>query len=105
MLESFLPSDYPDFNEHGTPLCAQTDPDAFFSEDPLDSAISKRGVYAYEREAKLVCQECPYKVKCLKYALDNPELVGIWGGTNEYQRRSIRKGIFVDLRIPPSRNR
>jgi WhiB family redox-sensing transcriptional regulator len=102
---SFFPSDYPDFTEFGEAPCSSSFPDAFFSEEPPEGSINKRGTYTMEREAKLVCAECPYKARCLEYALKNPELTGIWGGTTEYQRKALRKGKAVNLSIPTRRNR
>lgn len=101
MIE-FFPSDYPDFMEHGEPPCASSYPDAFFPDEAPEGNTSKRGTYFMEREAKITCMECPYKTRCLQYALKNPELQGIWGGTTEYQRKAIRKGRAVNLDILPS---
>jgi len=107
MTEFFTDPDYPDFQEFGQPPCATTYPDAFFPEDaPEGNVTQKRGTYAMEREAKQVCSDCPYIKACLAYALKHPELMGIWGGTNDNQRRNIRRGFPVDLTIlPPNRNR
>lgn len=105
MSEFFKDPNYPDFQEFGEPPCATSYPDAFFPEDAPENSRSKRGTYTMEREAKITCSECPYMKACLLYALKNPELMGIWGGTNDYQRKNMRKGIKVDLSIPPNRNR
>jgi WhiB family redox-sensing transcriptional regulator len=104
MIE-FFPTDYPNFTEHGEPPCASSWPDAFFTDDPPEGNNSKRGTYSMEREAKQTCMECPYRARCLQYALKNPDLVGIWGGTTEYQRKAIRKGIPVIIDVPSKRNR
>lgn len=40
--------------------------------------------------ALTVCDECPVREPCLDYALDNPELFGVWGGTTPYERFKIR---------------
>lgn len=104
-MVEFFPSDYPDFTEHGEPPCASSYPDAFFSDDAPDGNTAKRGTYSMEREAKKTCLSCPYVTQCLAYALKNPELVGIWGGTTEYQRRAIRRGRDVKLGLPSRRNR
>lgn len=40
--------------------------------------------------AKKVCRRCPVKEECLQWALDHDE-VGIWGGTTDAQRDSIRR--------------
>jgi WhiB family redox-sensing transcriptional regulator len=101
----FLPEDYPDFIEFGTAPCAESDPDAFFSDETLDGALAVRPLYSNERAAKMVCMSCPYQARCLTYALENPDLGGIWGGTNERQRNAMRRGQIVSLGIPPSRNR
>lgn len=104
-LSSFLPEDYPDFEEFGTPPCATSDPDAFFSDEHPDGMMHVRPIYTFEREAKMTCAECPYAQRCLEFALKNPDIQGIWGGTNERQRSLMRKGVSVSLRIPPSKNR
>ena len=37
------------------------------------------------------CANCPKKSKCLETALKDPKLSGIWGGTSEHERKSMRK--------------
>lgn len=101
----FFPSDYPDFEEFGTTPCSEAFPDAFFSEEPLEGMLHNRNFYPMEREAKMVCVQCPYQARCLAFALKNPDIQGIWGGTNERQRNAMRKGNIVSLGIPPSRHR
>ena len=44
-----------------------------------------------ERPAKSICKTCPVKSQCLGYALDAGEKFGIWGGTSERQRRTMRR--------------
>lgn len=61
-------------------LCAQTDPEAFFPEKGGST-----------RDAKRVCSACPVREECLKYAMDNDERFGIWGGLSERERRRLRK--------------
>lgn len=103
-FNSFFPEDYPDFEEFGTPPCATSDPDSFFSEDQPEGQIYIRPIYRYEREAKRTCLECPYMQRCLQFALDNPDIQGIWGGTTERQRNMIRKGVAVNIGLPPSKH-
>jgi hypothetical protein len=100
MLDGFLPKDYPDFKEHGNPPCAESYPDAFFSEDNEEIRYTRSdgkeyskvvSSYRYEKEAKAICATCPYKMQCLEYALKDPSLQGIWGGTTERTRRTIRQ--------------
>lgn len=84
---------YPDFNEFGTPPCAESDPEAFY---PVDSAdipgIQGSSKYFNESGAKAVCKSCPYIMRCLMFAIENNEL-GIWGGTTELDRRAIKRSI------------
>lgn len=99
--------DYPSFlDESSSPPCAESFPDAFFPDEPLEGSLHpKRTGYSYEREAKQICSECEFKVECALYAMARPDLIGIWGGTTEKDRSKIRRGIPVRLGIPPSRNR
>lgn len=41
--------------------------------------------------ARAICAVCPVHAACLRYALDDPDLVGIWGGTTSRERREIRR--------------
>lgn len=103
-FQSFFPEDYPDFEEFGTPPCATSDPDAFFSEDHPNGMMHIRPIYRYEREAKMTCLECPYIQRCRTFALENPDVQGIWGGTTERERNMIRKGVSISIRIPASKH-
>ena len=40
--------------------------------------------------AKLLCNDCPVQRACLEFALITRQEYGIWGGTTEGERRSIR---------------
>jgi WhiB family redox-sensing transcriptional regulator len=41
--------------------------------------------------AKLICAECPVVNECLDYAIRTNQDSGIWGGTTEDERKSIRR--------------
>lgn len=60
--------------------CIDLDPDLFFPE---------RGESTFG--AKAVCRGCVVRGECLEYALLAGERFGIWGGTSERERRSIRR--------------
>lgn len=99
-MDRIIPADYPNFEEYGVTPCSKSDPDAFFSKDYVEPPVSNRPVYEREREAKLICSACPYQLRCLEYALRNEDMLGIWGGTTELDRKKIRKGKLRTLRIP-----
>jgi len=65
----------------GTQPCAQTDPEIFFPH-PSD----RQGI----ANAKAICNTCPFVEACLKYAVNEPSLQGIWGATTQRQRETIR---------------
>jgi len=62
-------------------LCAETDPELFF---PL------KGKFLDAQSAIRICNKCELKQKCLEFALKDPELKGIWGGTSEPNRVKMR---------------
>ncbi|AXH67885.1 WhiB transcriptional factor [Mycobacterium phage Bromden] len=69
------------------------DPDMFFPSQ-------RKGGRKAAIEARKMCERCPIQKRCLDWALDwnrdHPDyydqLEGIWGGTNEAERREILKG-------------
>ena len=42
-------------------------------------------------EAKAVWNECVVKIDCLEYAIRTNQDSGIWGGTTEEERKSLRR--------------
>jgi WhiB family redox-sensing transcriptional regulator len=73
------------------PPCSESFPDAFFPEEVEDAngkVISSS--YKHEYEAKLICAECPLRIQCLTFALENNE-PGIWGGTTDNERRLMKR--------------
>lgn len=49
-----------------------------------------------EEEAKGVCRGCPLISECLDWAVSNVE-IGIWGGTNDDERRALRSNHRVKV--------
>jgi WhiB family redox-sensing transcriptional regulator len=62
-----------------------TDPDLFF---PLGGSGAP---LAQAEAAKRVCNQCTVRILCLQYALETNQTTGVWGGTNEDERRAIRR--------------
>jgi WhiB family redox-sensing transcriptional regulator len=61
-------------------LCAQTDPEAFFPETGQSLQPAKR-----------ICMTCPVREQCLRYALENDERFGVWGGLSIAQRARLKR--------------
>lgn len=65
--------------------------DLFF---PVRRGSSLSAAHRYDDEvaiAKLICSGCPARMPCLEYALVHREESGIWGGTDEDERRRLQK--------------
>ncbi|MCA1571968.1 MAG: WhiB family transcriptional regulator [Chloroflexi bacterium] len=71
--------------------------------EPTDLFYVDRGQSA--QAAKLICSTCPVKVRCLAYAIEERMWDGIWGGTNEKERRPLirlyESGVAVEALIVP----
>jgi WhiB family redox-sensing transcriptional regulator len=48
--------------------------------------------------AKAICLVCPVADDCLEYALETNQRAGIWGGTTEKERKSLRRKWLADRR-------
>lgn len=57
------------------------------------------GHHLLSRDAKEVCNICPVQLECLDYALSHRIEHGVWGGTDEVDRRRIRKSRSQDIRL------
>jgi WhiB family transcriptional regulator, redox-sensing transcriptional regulator len=64
--------------------CAQL-PDVFFPDD------WEAGVQRDIRLAKIICNQCPIRLKCLEYALIGNESYGIWGGLLPRERADLKR--------------
>lgn len=60
-------------------LCREVDPDLFTSDNTHDS-----------RHAKKICQQCIVRNECLSWAIANPEMQGVLGGTTHRERQKLR---------------
>ena len=62
--------------------CTGADPELFFP-------LGERDVRA-KADAFSYCTRCTVHRACLDVALGDASLVGIWGGTDEHERRRLR---------------
>ena len=65
--------------------CLEHDPDLFFPVGTTGPAVEQTA------RAKAVCRACAVRTKCLAWALDTCQDVGVWGGLDEEERREIRR--------------
>jgi WhiB family redox-sensing transcriptional regulator len=65
------------------------DPDIFFSSLPADV-----------QAAKGLCTNCPVRLLCVAYAIDNDITDGIFGGLSEADRRQIKSAKLSRRNIP-----
>lgn len=48
--------------------------------------------YATNRALE-ICRDCPVRVQCLSYAMNNNEMLGVWGGTTPSERKRMRRSL------------
>lgn len=65
--------------------CLTVDPEIFFPIGSTGLAIIQMA------KAKAVCRECSVKGVCLRWAIDNNQDSGVWGGMSEEERRSLKR--------------
>jgi WhiB family redox-sensing transcriptional regulator len=65
--------------------CLTEDPELFFPIGNTGPAL------AQIEEAKAVCHRCPVVDTCLKWALENGQDAGVWGGMSEDERRALKR--------------
>jgi WhiB family redox-sensing transcriptional regulator len=73
-----------DMSWHDDAACLDVDPDLFFPVGPAGPGLDQIG------QAKRICRSCPVRQRCLAWALGLGAVSGIWGGTTEDERRTLR---------------
>lgn len=61
-------------------------PDLFYHRDDDPKKLRRRR----EEAAKRLCSGCPVKVECQRYAMENREPYGVWGGLTENERHRLK---------------
>lgn len=71
---------------HEEALCRGMPSEVFYSPD------HERGNarLVRERRAKQICQQCPVREPCGRYAIDAREPYGVWGATTARERQERR---------------
>ncbi|MGH8899435.1 MAG: WhiB family transcriptional regulator [Egibacteraceae bacterium] len=70
---------------HAEAACLGEDPSLFFPVGATGAALDQ-----VER-AKAVCRRCEVSTDCLEWALRTNQDAGVWGGTSEDERRTLRR--------------
>lgn len=65
--------------------CREQDPDLFFPIGSTGPALVQT------EEAKAVCHTCSVREQCLRWALENNQDAGVWGGLAEDERRALKR--------------
>ncbi|WP_327312297.1 WhiB family transcriptional regulator [Streptomyces sp. NBC_01235] len=74
-----------DWRQHAA--CRREDPDLFFPIGTSGPALLQT------EQAKAVCRRCPVREPCLEWAMETDQTLGVWGGTDEAERRALRRRI------------
>lgn len=69
---------------HNAPCAGATD--LFYAPDNHGGS---GGDSRWVAKAKAICNQCPNRVRCLEYAIDNSEQFGVWGGLSVRERRAV----------------
>jgi WhiB family transcriptional regulator, redox-sensing transcriptional regulator len=65
--------------------CLDEDPELFFPIGNTGPALLQI------EEAKAVCRRCEVVETCLRWALENGQDAGVWGGMSEDERRALKR--------------
>ena len=65
--------------------CRFCTPDLFFPAGTTGAAVEEI------QAAKAICEQCPVQSQCLRFALRTGQAYGIWGGTTEEERVTMRR--------------
>lgn len=61
---------------------------AAYTNSFVPSVDIPKGKIRYEKPLKF-CQKCPVRVECLRYAVVNKIMEGVWGGTKPAERKKL----------------
>lgn len=80
----------PEIDRQG--LCHQKEYEEYWPLFFAETALERR-------PARNMCGSCPVREACLKWALENGEIWGIWGGCDEAE---LRRALWVDANGEPT---
>lgn len=74
-----------DFEWRDVAACTSFEQDLFFPAGETGRAAADID------KAKGICGDCPAQMECLDYAVTTGQRFGVWGGTDENERRLLRR--------------
>lgn len=74
----------------GTQPCASMPGDKFFPDSAAEEIEALK-------ELRIICNSCQFQTPCLQYSLEH-SVQGIWAGTNESQRKQLRRKLNITSR-------
>lgn len=81
-----------DWAERGE--CRKHDPELFFAPNVV-GRTSVDGTPPLEHpdrtKARRICETCPVRAECLRYAIETHQEYGIWGGLDEKERKRLKR--------------
>lgn len=80
-----LPGDWNADEWRHRAACRDRELDLFFPAGETGPALD------HAEAAKAVCRQCPVRDECLAFALGSNQEAGVWGGTTEAERRTLRR--------------
>jgi WhiB family redox-sensing transcriptional regulator len=72
--------------------CRDADPEVFFPIGPVPGNDQLKAV-------RVICGGCPVRGPCLRFAVESGQVGGIWAGTTEQERRTMREEALYGTRI------
>lgn len=60
--------------------------DALCNGEPVEFWFAGQGQSSYAQRGLEICRRCPVRKDCFTYAMENPEVTDIWGGSTSKQR-------------------
>jgi hypothetical protein len=72
---------------------------AYCNNKPTKDFFPGQGDTTVKKVIQENCNNCEVKQPCLNYAIKNSIRYGIWGGTSERQRRSLRREYKKNLNL------
>ena len=81
----WVPVEFDDRAWRRSAACRDADPAMFFPVGTTGAAVGEIV------EAKAVCNRCPVRLACLRFALVTHQEFGVWGGKDEEDRRELRR--------------